>query len=286
MTPMPSSFVRPPAVAGTWYPGDARDLTRAVDACLARVSELAVPGRLGALIVPHAGLRYSGPVAAHAYARLRGRRDLSVVLVGPSHRVAFDGCAVFARGAWATPLGVTPIDEALAARLIAAGGGLAEAPRPHAQEHSLEMQLPFLQRLVEGLRLVPVLMGAPSRATCHALALALAAAAAERRDVLLVASSDLSHYHPSAEAARLDACVVRDVRDLDAEALMRRLERRPERACGGGALVAVMQAARTLGATRAAILRYADSGDEGERDKSRVVGYLAAALVAPETQPS
>jgi AmmeMemoRadiSam system protein B len=216
-----------------------------------------------------------------------------VVLVGPSHRAAFDGCAVFARGAWETPLGLVPVDAPLAEALIASGDGVAEAPRPHAQEHSLEMQLPFLQHLVPGLRLVPVLMGSQSRAECEALALALVSVleraspeagvgvgAAGGRAVLLVASSDLSHYHPSSVAARLDAQVAGDVERLDADGLMTRLEARHEHACGGGPIVSVMKAARALGASRAKVLRYADSGDEGEHDKSRVVGYLAAALCA------
>jgi AmmeMemoRadiSam system protein B len=102
----------------------------------------------------------------------------------------------------------------------------------------------------------------------------------ERRDVLIVASSDLSHYHPAVVANRLDADVVGDVGRLDPEGLMTRLERDPDHACGGGPIVAVLRAARALGATRSLVLRYADSGDAGERDKSRVVGYLAAALVA------
>src|SRR5437762_7536790 len=117
-----ATSVRRPAVAGTWYPGDAESLRAEIDRYLGDVPESAVPGRLVALISPHAGLRYSGPVAAHAYARLRGRRDLTVVLVGPSHRAHFEGVSVWARGAFATPLGEIPIDEDLAAALLAAGG--------------------------------------------------------------------------------------------------------------------------------------------------------------------
>ncbi|HZM52677.1 MAG TPA: AmmeMemoRadiSam system protein B, partial [Vicinamibacteria bacterium] len=112
--------IRRPAVAGTWYPGDRASLVSEVEGYLAEVSPMDVPGRLVALISPHAGLRYSGPVAAHAYARLRGLRDLTVVLVGPSHRTHFEGVSVYARGAFATPLGEIPIDESLAQALLAA----------------------------------------------------------------------------------------------------------------------------------------------------------------------
>jgi AmmeMemoRadiSam system protein B len=141
------------------------------------------------------------------------------------------------------------------------------------------MKLPFLQRLVPGLRIVPVLMGWQNAAGVEALAAALPRAACEGRALLLVASSDLSHYHPAERAARLDARVVECVEAFDPEELLCRLEAEPGHACGGGPVVAVMKAARSLGATSARVLRRADSGDEGPRDKSRVVGYLSAALI-------
>ncbi|HUG53128.1 MAG TPA: AmmeMemoRadiSam system protein B [Vicinamibacteria bacterium] len=273
--------VRRPAVAGSWYPGEAAALEREVDGYLAAVEPAKVPGPLVALISPHAGLRYSGAVAAYAYALLRDRRDLTVVLVGPSHRAAFDGVAVQSRGRFITPLGEIPIDAEAAEALLAAGDVVHEDPRPHRDEHSLEMQLPFLQRRVPGLRLVPLLMGTQSRQEVDELARALARALAGH-DALMVASSDLSHYHPAPVANDLDARVVSDVQGFDPESLMDRLESFRGHACGGGPMVAVMKAARERGASRATVLRYADSGDAGERDKSRVVGYLAAALTAPE----
>jgi len=274
--------IRRPAVAGTWYPGDRHSLVAEIEGYLADVPPTEVAGCLVALISPHAGLRYSGPVAAHAYALLRGRRNLTGVLVGPSHRVHFEGVAVYARGAFATPLGEIPIDEPVAEALLAADEVLLDDPAPHRDEHSLEMQLPFLQHLVPGLRIVPLLMGSQGRGEVDALAGALGRAL-RGRDVLLVASSDLSHYHPAAVANALDAKVVDDVARFDAEGLMQRLESHRGHACGGGPMVAVMRAARERGAASAAILRYADSGDAGEGDKSRVVGYLAAALSAPGT---
>src|SRR6185295_919143 len=259
--------VRKSAVAGTWYPGDRASLVAEVEGYLADVAPTSVPGRLVALISPHA--------------RLRGLRDLTVVLVGPSHRAHFEGVSVYARGAFATPLGEIPIDESLAQAHLAADASLLDEPSPHRDEHSLEMQLPFLQHLVPGLRIVPLLMGSQERPEVEALVGALGRAL-RGRDVLLVASSDLSHYHPAAVANALDAKVVDDVARFDPEALMDRLEAHHGHACGGGPMVAVLRAARERGATRATILRYADSGDAGDGDKSRVVGYLAAALSAPE----
>jgi AmmeMemoRadiSam system protein B len=238
-----------------------------------------VDGRLVALISPHAGLRYSGPVAAWGYALLRGRPCLTAVLVGPSHRVAFPGLSVFAAGVFETPLGRVPIADDLAAALLAAEPTIRDLPGPHQEEHSLEMQLPFLQHLVPSLRIVPILMGSQARGEVEVLSRALSRVLADR-DVLLIASTDLSHYQPAPVAHRLDALVMGDVERFDAEGLLDRIESSPGHACGGGPLVAVMKAARALGADRSAILRYGDSGDVVEGDKNQVVGYLSAALVA------
>jgi hypothetical protein len=277
-----ASPVRASPIAGSWYPGEARALRAEVDRYLADVPATLLPGRLIGLIAPHAGLRYSGPVAAHAYAMLRGRDRLVAVLVGPSHRAAFDGVALYGRGAFETPLGRAVIDEALAARLLEGSDVVFADERPHRLEHCLEMQLPFLQHLVPDLRIVPLLMGRQVRDEVDALARALALVAGAP-DVLLIASSDLSHYHPAPVANRLDAEVIAEVEALRPEGLMDLLERSHDHACGGGPMVAVMKASRDAGARAARVLRYADSGDAGERDKSRVVGYVAAALLEPRS---
>jgi AmmeMemoRadiSam system protein B len=270
--------LRRAAFAGSWYPRSAAAIVADVEGYLAAASPGAVGGRLVGLVSPHAGLHYSGPVAAHGYSLLRRREAVSVVLVGPSHRVAFEGLALHASGEWETPLGCAPIDEELARALLAADAALFDEPALHRDEHSLEMQMPFLQHLVPGLKIVPVLMGSQSRYWVEVLADGLARTLAGR-EALLVASSDLCHYHPAEVANRLDALVVGDVERFDADGLMDRLEADDGHACGGGPMVAVMMAARAAGASRAVILRYADSGDAGERNKSQVVGYLSAALL-------
>jgi AmmeMemoRadiSam system protein B len=271
-----NTAVREPAVAGSWYPGAADALASELDRYLASARPPAPPGRLVALISPHAGLRYSGPVAAWGYSLLRGRAPRTIVMVGPSHRVPFRDVSVWPRGEWRTPLGPLAIDEDLAARLLAADRRIVDDPRPHLPEHSLEMQLPFLKHLAPQARIVPLLMGSQARDAVDALAAALAATVPE--DAVLVASSDLSHYHPAEQAARLDAVVLEHVRRFDPENLMAALEGTHEHACGGGPMVAVMKAAAALGADGATVLRYADSGDVEEGDKSRVVGYLSAVL--------
>ena len=272
--------LRPAAVAGSWYPGTAPAIETAVDGYLEAAGPQDVPGRLIGLVSPHAGLRYSGPVAAYGYSLLRGRAARSVVLVGPSHRAAFAGVALYARGAWETPLGRVPVDEPVAAAIRDAAPGLVlDDAAAHRQEHSLEMQLPFLQRLVPSLRVVPLLMGSQARGEVEALAAALASAL-RGRDVLLVASSDLSHYQAASVANRLDGVVADQIARFDDAALQDRLEAVDNVACGGGPVVAVMRAARALGAERATLLRYADSGDVEPFDKGHVVGYLSAAFSA------
>ena len=273
---MPSE-VRTSAVAGSWYPADPAALRAELDRYLAGAAPPPADGALVALISPHAGLRYSGPVAAWGYSLLRQEAPRTVVLVGPSHRALFRGVALWARGEWRTPLGVIPIDETLAERLLAAHPQVRDERAPHAAEHSLEMQLPFLQHLWPGLRIVPALMGSQTSEEVEALAAALTRVL-EPGGALLVASSDLSHYQPAERAAQLDGAVIEQVRRYDPEALMRLVDSH-QHACGGGPMVAVMKAAAALGAQRASILRYADSGDVEAGDKSQVVGYLSAALV-------
>lgn len=274
--------VRPSAVAGHWYPGTRDALLREVDAHLASAGRDAAGRCPRAIIAPHAGLVYSGPVAAWAYALVGECRYTAVVLVGPSHFVGFEGVSIWPRGEWQTPLGAIAVADSLAAAIAAESGGIVEYPPAHAREHSLEMQLPFVARLLPGVPIVPLVMGYQTRETAMTLGDALGRALAARRgltdgEILLVASSDLSHYEDAATAARLDGVVLRHVEALDAAGLMAALEREPRHACGGGPMVSVLHAASQLGATRAQVLRYADSGDVSG-DKASVVGYMAAAI--------
>jgi MEMO1 family protein len=222
---------------------------------------------------------YSGPVAAYAYHTLRGQAIDVAILVGPSHFAGFDGVALYPSGGFETPLGVARIDEAVAAELLAAAPIVHAGLAPHGREHSLEMQLPFLQRVAPEAAIVPLLMGLQTAAAARELgeALAVIVGALRGRRAILVASTDLSHYHNAVDAGRLDAVVIEHVARGDAEGLQRSLDRQPDHACGGGPMVAVMRAARILGASRSTILKYADSGDVSG-DKSSVVGYLAAAF--------
>ena len=264
-------------MAGTWYPDNPTRLIRELDAHLAHAdADLQVAPR--AIVTPHAGLMYSGPVAAYAYQAARLSQASVIVLVGPSHFIPFSGVSIWSNGEWETPLGALEVDEELAAAIRAATDIVVEMDAAHGREHSLEMQLPFLAHLLPRVRIVPLVMGHQTAATAFALGEALAQAiAAGGKDVLLVASSDLSHYEDAHVAARLDAVMLDRVAALDSKGLMRDLEQEPRHACGGGPMVSVLDAATRLGASSARILRYADSGDVSG-DKSSVVGYMAAAI--------
>ena len=266
------------AFAGTWYPGDPHRLADDVDAALNAVGAISSGAR--AVVSPHAGLLYSGHVAAHSYRALGSSPREAVVLVGPSHYEAFRGCAMLREGALETPWGTLPIAEALADRLAATTGLVSRAfEQIHAREHSLELQLPFLARVLPDTPVIPILMGDQSRAVAFGLGDALADAFGGR-DVALVASSDLSHYQDAATAQRMDRVVLDALDAADPERLMAALEREPHHACGGGPMVAVLHAARRMGATAGGVLKYADSGDVSG-DKSSVVGYVSAAFGAP-----
>jgi MEMO1 family protein len=270
--------VRRASVAGTWYPADPVRLVAHLEGYLDRAAVADPAGRLRAIVAPHAGLMYSGPVAAYAYNVARRHQHSAIVLVGPSHFVPFQGVSVWPDGEWETPLGPVTVDRELADAIRSASPHIVELPAAHGREHSLEMQLPFVAHLLPGVPVVPLVMGQQTRETAFALGEAIATAVSARApDALLVASSDLSHYEDALTAAALDGHVIQHVERLDAEGLMQAIEREPRHACGGGPMVAVLDAARQLGATRSRLLQYADSGDVSG-DKSSVVGYMAAAV--------
>ncbi|MFQ5944772.1 MAG: AmmeMemoRadiSam system protein B [Anaerolineae bacterium] len=269
---------RPPACAGTWYPGDPEVLRQLVDGLLQMAPVRVAGGEVVGLIVPHAGYRYSGQVAASAYAQLRERPTDRVLLLGPDHDVYGRDPSVAHYHGFRTPLGEVPIDwEAVAAL----EGQLPLRRVLEDREHSLEVQLPFLQRVLGEFRVVPLMLGDQSLATADRLAKALGNIDARGSD-LLVASSDLSHHHPYETAAALDGRVSDRIGQFDVEGLARDLARGRSEACGGGALLTAMLWARRIGAESAEVLGYANSGDvTGER--GAVVGYLAAALTRRAT---
>jgi MEMO1 family protein len=278
--PLSADGIRESILAGSWYPAAPEELRGKVEDFLARVPPTATAGfgQLIAIIAPHAGYVYSGQVAAHAYKLLENQTFQTVIVIAPSHHARFSGVSVYDRGGFRTPLGVVPLDDNLIAALEKRDKRIRFIPEAHAREHALEIQLPFLQVVLPGFKLVPLVMGEQDLETCGWLAEAIADCVKDR-PVLLVASSDLSHFHSYDEAKRLDQLVLDKVGVLDPEGLVQSLAAGRCEACEGGPMAAVMLAAERLGAGRSRVLKYANSGDV-TGDRSRVVGYMAAALWA------
>jgi len=279
------STVRQPVVAGQFYPAQPDQLQQMLDEYLAQATVPAPPGKLVALIAPHAGYIYSGKVAAYSYALLKGRKFDRVVVIAPSHFEAFPFVSVYDGDAYATPLGNIAVDKEFAAKLAKLNPLIRLSNRGHAPtqqqgEHALEVELPFLQRVLGEFKLVPIVMGEQSYETERALGVSLAKLL-KGTNSLIVASSDLSHYHPYDEATKLDHKALKAISEWDYLSLSQNFEARIWEACGGGPIVAAMIAAERLGANQAKILKYANTGDV-TGDRSRVVGYGAVALIQAE----
>ncbi len=276
--PKEGMMVRKPVVAGQFYPGDSAQLAAEVDAMLAAVERPAVSGSPVAIQVPHAGYQFSGPTAAHAFRLLTGLDSVTIVMLGPSHRAMIDRAAVWSRGAWRTPLGDVPVDEQFAARLLEAESFCAELPQAHALEHSLEVQLPFLQRTLRHFAIVPVMLLEPSYDECERLGRAIVTAAQGQR-TLVLASTDLYHGYSYVEARRYDSTTLRNVVGLEPRRLYDALATGDAQACGGYPVVVAILAARGLGADTAALLAQTNSNDvTGERG-GYCVGYSAVAFL-------
>jgi hypothetical protein len=263
-------MVRRPAVAGRFYPADPRELRHQLDELTAGPAPAAEP-RAIAVVVPHAGYIYSGRIAARTYAsvRLPGR----AVVLGPNHTGEGEAIAVMTEGSWETPLGDAPIDAPLARALLAACGAVREDDRAHRREHSLEVQIPFLQHLAEAARFVPVCVGTLHLPTLLDLGRAVAETVrGAGGDVLLVISSDMSHYVPAEEAEARDRMAIACMERVDPESLHRVVVAESISMCGVAPAVAGLEAARHLGARRGRLVVYGHSG-ERTGDHRSVVGY-------------
>ncbi|RPJ60453.1 MAG: AmmeMemoRadiSam system protein B [Acidobacteria bacterium] len=280
---------RPAMVADSFYPSNPDLLARMIDDYLAsaKADDL---GQVVALIVPHAGYIYSGHVAAQAFAQLKGRQVSRVVIMSPSHVEPFPGASIYDGDAYQTPLGDVPVDTDFARKLAAQNPRFRLSSAGHESktadgrgEHAIEVQLPFLQRVLGSFKVVPIVFGEQKYETCRNLGVALSKLVNDSSTVI-VASSDLSHYHPYADAVAMDKKVVRAISAGDYLGLSRNLGRGTWEACGGGPIVAAMIAAERMDAT-AKMLAQANSGDAPAGDKTSVVGYAALAFVKNSGPP-
>ncbi len=282
-----TTSVRKPAVAGTFYPSNPQVLRRDIASYLSRVPKSPLEGRPLALIEPHAGYVYSGHVAAHGYKLIENLGIRTVIVVSPSHMEYFPFASIFDGDAYETPLGRIEIDKE-AARSIASSDPhwirLSKnghfKPGMSRQEHALEVQLPFLQSVLEDFRIVPIVMGDQNWELCSALGKAMAPHMA-RADTLVVVSSDLSHFHAYETAESMDGLFCSLVAKMDPHGLYESIRHGECEACGAGPIIASLIAGHEAGAAGCRILYTANSGDvTGERDS--VVGYAAAVLRAGE----
>jgi MEMO1 family protein len=266
--------IRKSVIAGTWYPGNPKVLRADVEDFFLNAPDVIIDGSIRGLIVPHAGYVYSGQVAAVAYKMVRGKTFDAVLVLGPSHRTFFHGVSIYNRGGYETPLGLVPVDAALANDIMSESEMISPIPAAHSQEHSLEIQLPFLQRALGEFRFVPLVMGEQDRKTCENLAESIVNAI-HGRNVLIVGSTDLSHFHSYEKAVKLDSVVIKRIEKMDGRGLLQDLEKNLSEACGGGPAAVTMMVSERLGANRAKLLKYANSGDV-TGDRSSVVGYASA----------
>jgi len=272
--------IRPSPIAGAWYPGNPQKLRTSVEGYLAEADTPTLQGEVLGLVVPHAGHIYSGPVAACAFNAVRGRSYDSVLIVSPSHQYYREPILTSAHQSYATPLGTVEIDrQAVNAidRHLLGNLGFGLTPVAYDEEHSLEIELPFLQVALEtSFTLIPIMLRDQSPKTARALAEAIAAQVKGQK-TLLVASSDLSHFYTEKQANQLDHRVLSALETMDIFELFRLNTSGRGQACGMAPILTVLRACRNLGADKLVIADYRTSADV-THDSDSVVGYGSAVI--------
>lgn len=268
---------RTPVVAGAFYPADAHLLSADIQSYLQKAEVVPVKGTLYGIIAPHAGYVYSGPVAAYSYKLLKNMDIDVAVVLAPSHRARFNGASVIPRGIYETPLGEVEIDADIGTRLVEKNN-FSFIKEAHQAEHSLEVQVPFLQSVLSDFTIVPVIIGSTELATCGAIAESLYDVLKdEKRNVIIVVSTDLSHYHDYSSAKAIDEVFINSLKSFNPAQVEEVCAARKAEACGEGPVLTGMTLCKQLGADTMDVLNYANSGDAGG-GKGQVVGYVAAAM--------
>jgi len=271
---MQAPFVRPPAVAGRFYPARAETLSHDLDEYLAPGPEAPAEGEAGeplGCVVPHAGYMYSGHVAGAVYRQLPPRP--SYIILGPNHFGRGAPLAMMSQGAWRTPLGEVPLDSELGEAVRQGCHLLMEDRDAHQTEHSLEVQVPFLQRRVGQFYMLAIAVGSVGYAALESLGHGVAQAVKQaQRPVLIIASSDMNHYEPDGITREKDHRAIQRILARDPDGLYHVLRREGISMCGYGPAISMLTAAIELGADRASLVKYATSADVSG-DRSAVVGY-------------
>jgi len=280
--------LREPAVAGYFYPADADQLTKQIEQCfISKIGPGSLPTypakgvrNLIGLVSPHAGYIYSGPVAAHGYKYIASDGlPESFVILGPNHTGVGSGVSIFPQGMWRTPLGVVEIDYELANAILKSSGIIDIDTTAHRYEHSIEVQLPFLQYIYEkankSFKFVPIVLMMQDINTALDIGKAIYEGISEvGRDTVIIASTDFTHYEPHHVAQEKDRYAIEQILNLNPSGLIREVYERDISMCGFGPVAAMLEAARLLGAKKTHLLKYATSGDV-TGDKSSVVAYAS-----------
>ena len=269
---------RSPVVAGSFYPSNPERLKRDIEQYISQAERKSLHGELIALISPHAGYVYSGPVAAYSFVQLIDSNVEVALVLAPSHRARFEGASVIPEGVYETPLGEVPIDAIIGKKLIEKPhfGFIKEV---HLSEHSLEVQVPFLQEVLKEFTIVPIIVGVTSVDMCSIIADEIfSVLQGEERKCTIVISTDLSHYFSYEKARQKDTFFIENLKKFDEKVLSTALCNDDAQACGEGPVLTGMSLARKLGAQDIEILSYANSGDTAG-GKDQVVGYLSAAFI-------
>jgi len=261
-------MIRNPVVAGQFYPESASQLKAMIEQL---VDEKAAKEEVIGLVSPHAGYIYSGPVAGRVISRIKFKDTF--IIIGPNHTGRGKPLSIMTEGTWKTPLGEIEIDSELAEQILATSSHLAEDYQAHQYEHSIEVQIPFLQYFKSDIKLVPIVLARTTGAIYKEIGREIAQAIKElNKGVVIIASSDMTHYEPQASAQRKDTQAIEAILNLDEDELLRRIDKLNISMCGYAPVASLISAAKQLGATGAELVRYQTSGDT-TGDYSSVVGY-------------
>lgn len=271
-----SGKVREPVVAGQFYPEDPVELKEMIDKFISDVPDIEIDGDIFALISPHAGYEFSGPIAAYGYKAISGKSYDTVIVLAPSHQYSFDGASIYNEGPYATPLGEVPLDFDMIEDLMDSSEKIIYEPMAHKMEHSVEVQIPFLQVVLDDFKLVPIVIGGTSFETSLELSKAISESVGDKK-VLIVASTDLSHYRSRSEAKSIDGIFEDLLKKNDPVILYDSLTMGRCEACGGMAVITALKAAKMLGYPNVTVLKYDDSGTTSG-DTANVVGYISAVI--------
>lgn len=272
--------IKKPNVKGAFYPDSPEELSQMIDGLFLAALPEPEEGRIIALISPHAGYVFSGPVAAYGYKSIKNRNYKTVIIVGPSHYYGFKGISVYPQGVFQTPLGDVEIDAEFASKLIDLTKNIRFIPQAFHKEHSIEVQIPFLQKALSDFKIVPIIIGDVDFSLCQDLAMRLVSAIGNRKDVIIIASTDMYHGYDFEEAQVIDRFTLSILEKMDPRVLYEKLREGTIQLCGGSSVVVTMLTAKNLGHNKLKILKYTNSAEVTMRKTKGIwtVGYASCLI--------